>query len=722
MKRSLLLIVLLLAFGASELQAQAPVKHFLLEEFTGSWCGWCPRGIYGIQQMEEKYPSQFIPIGFHNGDPMVIAEGTTLQATVPGYPDAWFNRMTQTDGTRNTDPTQWANLMEAHLSDAVAADVSIKNVQYTAATRKFTATVSVKFLQAITGDLRLNMYVSEDSVSGAKGTQYDQTSYLTYRSGYESNPFYTLGHTVPGYQHMHVARAVLGGAWGTPGIIPASVTAGSTYTQDFTYTLPAGINPEHVNLIGLAFAYNASSVSKNEVFNAIQVKLTDPSFVPTSGLTITADQKYITAKAGGQTTQTVTVHNSNSTATQAYLAVDKVFSSVATTTGWQGTISPQTMSIPANGSAQATLTFTTPANAGYVNAVVGVTPILSNGETGISTSSPAKVNALSAATKYIAYGNDAFINSANGMAKNTYGTGYAGVGLDSATMTAYPPTSFDVAIFPAVFLLDYQNLNGAPPPVAPTINAMLDAGKKVLLTSEYAGYFAFDAAGPYYNSTGGNPTDEMTKLITKLGITYSGQVSHTDQNGNRILSSPIKGVANDVIGNGITGTCNDFYYDTWDLTGTKGVPFLYFDNDPTLTAGLRYDFGSNQRMVYLDFDLQDISSASIASKILTKSMDFLVNGVNAVEPGTATSFSLGQNYPNPVASETKIGYSVSERTPVSITVHDVLGREVGSLVNTTKDAGTYSVNFDASKLSAGAYIYTMNAGGKTIEKTMTVTK
>ncbi len=117
-----------------------------------------------------------------------------------------------------------------------------------------------------------------------------------------------------------------------------------------------------------------------------------------------------------------------------------------------------------------------------------------------------------------------------------------------------------------------------------------------------------------------------------------------------------------------------------------------------------------------------VKGSSTVGSILQAQERPLVGGLNAVNAGSVSDFSLGQNYPNPVVNDTKIGYSVDARTPVSITVHDVLGREVGSIVNTTKDAGTYSVNFDASKLSAGMYIYTMNAGGKTIERTMTVTK
>ena len=52
----------------------------------------------------------------------------------------------------------------------------------------------------------------------------------------------------------------------------------------------------------------------------------------------------------------------------------------------------------------------------------------------------------------------------------------------------------------------------------------------------------------------------------------------------------------------------------------------------------------------------------------------------------------------------------------------MLGREVSTLVNETKPAGTFEVEFDASKLSSGTYVYKLNAGGYQTVKKMTLTK
>lgn len=72
---------------------------------------------------------------------------------------------------------------------------------------------------------------------------------------------------------------------------------------------------------------------------------------------------------------------------------------------------------------------------------------------------------------------------------------------------------------------------------------------------------------------------------------------------------------------------------------------------------------------------------------------------------TARAYQLLQNYPNPFNPATTIAYSVPELGHVSLKVFDLLGREVATLVDDMKLAGNYKVNFDASKLPSGMYIY-----------------
>ena len=81
------------------------------------------------------------------------------------------------------------------------------------------------------------------------------------------------------------------------------------------------------------------------------------------------------------------------------------------------------------------------------------------------------------------------------------------------------------------------------------------------------------------------------------------------------------------------------------------------------------------------------------------------------------NFSLSQNYPNPFNPTTKIRYSIPE-APLSLgegqgvrlVIYDVLGKEIATLVDEFKPAGSYEVEFNADKLSSGVYFYQLNSG------------
>jgi len=93
-----------------------------------------------------------------------------------------------------------------------------------------------------------------------------------------------------------------------------------------------------------------------------------------------------------------------------------------------------------------------------------------------------------------------------------------------------------------------------------------------------------------------------------------------------------------------------------------------------------------------------------------------------VEEQLPTSYSLEQNYPNPFNPTTQIKYSIAKPGVVTLRVYDVLGRQVAELVNKQQEAGNYVVNFDASGLSSGVYIYKIESGSFNSVKKMMLVK
>jgi hypothetical protein len=93
------------------------------------------------------------------------------------------------------------------------------------------------------------------------------------------------------------------------------------------------------------------------------------------------------------------------------------------------------------------------------------------------------------------------------------------------------------------------------------------------------------------------------------------------------------------------------------------------------------------------------------------------NGINLPD-----KFALEQNYPNPFNPTTNIKFSLPQATNVQLVIYNSMGQEVKSLVNGYKNAGSYSVDFNASSLSSGVYFYKLITSEFVETKKMTLVK
>ncbi|MEP0546240.1 MAG: PA domain-containing protein [Rhodothermales bacterium] len=98
-------------------------------------------------------------------------------------------------------------------------------------------------------------------------------------------------------------------------------------------------------------------------------------------------------------------------------------------------------------------------------------------------------------------------------------------------------------------------------------------------------------------------------------------------------------------------------------------------------------------------------------------------GAVAVEETTPEgTFVLESAYPNPVASRATIGFELPTAQDVRLTVYDVLGREVATLVDGVRQAGAQSVELDVASLPSGVYVYRLSAGATQLTQTLTVVR
>lgn len=99
----------------------------------------------------------------------------------------------------------------------------------------------------------------------------------------------------------------------------------------------------------------------------------------------------------------------------------------------------------------------------------------------------------------------------------------------------------------------------------------------------------------------------------------------------------------------------------------------------------------------------------------------LITGTEEAQSKNIT-FNLNQNYPNPFNPSTVIKYSVPEKSFVSLKIFNILGVEISTLVNETKNAGNYSISFNAANLPAGIYFYSITVGQNKAVKKMILLK
>jgi photosystem II stability/assembly factor-like uncharacterized protein len=147
---------------------------------------------------------------------------------------------------------------------------------------------------------------------------------------------------------------------------------------------------------------------------------------------------------------------------------------------------------------------------------------------------------------------------------------------------------------------------------------------------------------------------------------------------------------------------------TWNTMPTAGVNNLYhFDFE-------RY----NNNVIYGYAVATDGQVIKLADSIL-----IIITGQHGLANQLPSQYSLRQNYPNPFNPTTTIEYSVPDNNVnVKITVFDLLGREIETLVDEVKKAGNYKAVFNGSKYASGMYFYKMQAGDFSEVRKMILTK
>lgn len=218
-------------------------RRIVCEEYTGTWCGFCPRGMVGLESMREKYGEHFIPIAVHGADPMQIDDESisydTFIKNVAGAPYCILNR--QFGGDPYYDIQSLFDLA-SNLPLPLAVDLTCNWNENQSALEATTTYLAGE-------DLKNPKYNIAYTITESGLTGYPQTNYYSGGSngilaGWEEKTEHTLD-----VVYNDVARAIIGGYDGIE-CRYESMEAMMPYTHSISIPLPSNVtNPANIKVI-----------------------------------------------------------------------------------------------------------------------------------------------------------------------------------------------------------------------------------------------------------------------------------------------------------------------------------------------------------------------------------------------------------------------------------------------------------------------------------------
>jgi hypothetical protein len=180
-------------------------------------------------------------------------------------------------------------------------------------------------------------------------------------------------------------------------------------------------------------------------------------------------------------------------------------------------------------------------------------------------------------------------------------------------------------------------------------------------------------------------------------------------NGDRIVNVGI----GEVFGLGINLTDND---------GTSRESVLRWASDmDDVIWNQPYRHGT---VTFLEGNKLGMSTASFVTGVDTNSVDYTPppTAVKTNRAKVPEKLALAQNYPNPFNPVTTIEYSTAKQEMVTLSVYDLNGRKIQTLVNSVQAPGEHRVTFNASDLSSSVYLYRVQAGEQSITNKMSLVR
>ncbi|MBI9070034.1 MAG: discoidin domain-containing protein [Melioribacteraceae bacterium] len=216
--------------------------------------------------------------------------------------------------------------------------------------------------------------------------------------------------------------------------------------------------------------------------------------------------------------------------------------------------------------------------------------------------------------------------------------------------------------------------------------------------------------------------EEINVIEQKVENSW-GRIVVTDNNG---LSTTLYVTDNDHLGNefSLPPVPEKGLFDVRFTNNMLAKELSNIDTDLSITHA---NYPLTIKVEGIDLLIKDKIDGSYIDAKITSGEEIVINDefVNMFEIETEivpSNFNLDQNYPNPFNPTTTIAFSIPIDSKVALNVYNILGEKVAGLMNEQLSAGSHKVNFNATNLSSGIYLYVLESADFTSVKKMTLLK
>ena len=265
-------------------------RKVVVEDFTGMWCGWCPRGIAAMEYMQKHYPESFIGIAAHDGDVLSTPDYAYVLAKYRGRPYVLMNRTTRVNSFVPKSE------LERERDAGADMDVDISAV-WDEGKKKISITSTTTFrLDTSEGNYALAYVLTEDGIKTTRAQNNNFAGDMTLKGVSEEAEFFmNSGQAVYNMTNNHVAIAAKHITNGLEGIVKAPFVADKPIVHETSFDNIAQYrkiqNKDNLSVCVLLF-----DKSNGQIVNANKCKIQTANATGIESTTSGNKEKHVVAR------------------------------------------------------------------------------------------------------------------------------------------------------------------------------------------------------------------------------------------------------------------------------------------------------------------------------------------------------------------------------------------------------------------------------------------